>query len=61
MRRAIREMARAMQCLQEWNSIVEEVVPKEADTGWAQKGNKQKPKALKVADISLESEVRIRT
>ena len=34
---------------------------KEADTGWAQKGNKQKPKALKVADISLESEVRIRT
>ena len=45
----------------EWNSIVEEVVQKEADTGWAQKGNKQKPKALKVADISLESEVRIRT
>ena len=43
----------------EWNSIVEEVVQKEEKTSWAQKGNKQK--ALKVADISLESEVRIRT
>lgn len=45
----------------EWNTIVEEVVQKEEVKLWSKKGADSKVKALKVADISLTSESRIKT
>jgi DNA repair protein RadA/Sms len=45
----------------EWNTIVEEVVQKEPVKVWEKKESKQKVKALKVAEISLEKERRIQT
>ena len=45
----------------EWNTIVEEVVQKEAVNTWKKQESKHKVKALKVADISLEKEARIPT
>lgn len=45
----------------EWNTIVEEVVQKEPVEVWEKKESKQKVKALKVAEISLEKERRIQT
>ena len=44
-----------------WNTIVEEVVQKEAVKVWSKTASKRKIKALKVADISLERESRIQT
>jgi DNA repair protein RadA/Sms len=45
----------------EWNTIVEEVVQKEEVKLWSKKGADSKVKALKVADISLTNESRIKT
>ena len=45
----------------EWNTIVEEVVQKEEVKLWSNKGADSKVKALKVADISLTNESRIKT
>tara|TARA_B100000683_G_scaffold252211_1_gene268906 strand:- start:1466 stop:2830 length:1365 start_codon:yes stop_codon:yes gene_type:complete len=45
----------------EWNTIVEEVVQKEEVKLWSKKGDDSKVKALKVADISLTNESRIKT
>ena len=45
----------------EWNTIVEEVVQKEEVKLWSKKGADSKVKALKVADISLANESRIKT
>ncbi len=45
----------------EWNTIVEEVVQKEEVKLWSKKGVDSKVKALKVADISLTNESRIKT
>ena len=45
----------------EWNTIVEEVVQKEEVKFWSKKGADSKVKALKVADISLTNESRIKT
>ena len=45
----------------EWNTIVEEVVQKEEVKLWSKKGAESKVKALKVADISLTNESRIKT
>ena len=45
----------------EWNTVVEEVIQKEAVKIWAKSDSKQKVKALKVADISIEKEQRIPT
>ena len=45
----------------EWNTIVEEVVQKEDVKPWLKKGADSKVKALKVADISLTNESRIKT
>ena len=45
----------------EWNTIVEEVVQKEVGKPWANKRTDSKSKALKVADISLTTESRIKT
>ena len=45
----------------EWNTIVEEVVQKEEVKLWSNKGVDSKVKALKVADISLTNESRIKT
>jgi len=45
----------------EWNTIVEEVVQKEKVKLWSNKGADSKVKALKVADISLTNESRIKT
>lgn len=45
----------------EWNTIVEEVVQKKASNGWSKNATQQKVRALKVADISLIKEVRIKT
>lgn len=45
----------------EWNTIVEEVVQKEAVKIWTKKDAKHKVKALKVSDISLEKEARVQT
>ena len=45
----------------EWNTVVEEVVQKESVKVWEKKESKQKVKALKVAEISLEKERRIQT
>ena len=45
----------------EWNTIVEEVVQKEEIKLWSKKGADSKVKALKVADISLTNESRIKT
>jgi len=44
-----------------WNTIVEEVVQKEAVKVWSKTDSKRKVKALKVADISLDKESRIQT
>ena len=40
----------------EWNTVVEEVIQKEPVKIWAKSDSKQKVKALKVADISIEKE-----
>jgi len=45
----------------EWNTIVEEVVQKEEVKPWSNKEADSKVKALKVADISLTNESRIKT
>lgn len=45
----------------EWNTVVEEVVQKTPLKIWTKKDAKHKVKALKVAEISLEKEVRIQT
>ena len=45
----------------EWNTVVEEVVQKEVVKVWSKNESKHKVKALKVADISIESEERIQT
>ena len=45
----------------EWNTIVEEVLQKEEVKLWSKKGADSKVKALKVADISLTNESRIKT
>ena len=45
----------------EWNTIVEEVVQKEEVKLWSKKAADSKVKALKVADISLTNESRIKT
>ena len=45
----------------EWNTIVEEVVQKEEVKLWSKKANDSKAKALKVSDISLTNESRIKT
>ena len=45
----------------EWNTIVEEVVQKEEVKLWSNKEADSKVKALKVADISLTNESRIKT
>ena len=45
----------------EWNTIVEELVQKEGVKLWSKKGADSKVKALKVADISLTNESRIKT
>ena len=45
----------------EWNTIVEEVVQKEEVKLWSKNGADSKVKALKVADISLTNESRIKT
>ena len=45
----------------EWNTIVEEVVQKEEVNLWSKNGVESKVKALKVADISLTNESRIKT
>ncbi len=45
----------------EWNTIVEEVVQKEEVKLWSNKEAGSKVKALKVADISLTNESRIKT
>ena len=45
----------------EWNTIVEEVVQKEEVRLWSKKEADSKVKALKVADISLTNESRIKT
>jgi len=45
----------------EWNTIVEEVVQKEGVKLWSNKEADSKLKALKVADISLTNESRIKT
>ena len=45
----------------EWNTIVEEVVQKEVGKPWANKRTDSKSKPLKVADISLTTESRIKT
>ena len=45
----------------EWNTIVEEVVQKEEVKLWSNKEADPKVKALKVADISLTNESRIKT
>ena len=45
----------------EWNTIVEEVVQKNEVTNWSNQGVNSKVKALKVADISLTKESRIKT
>lgn len=45
----------------EWNTIVEEVMQKEEVKLWSKKGADSKVKALKVADISLTNESRIKT
>ena len=45
----------------EWNTIVEEVVQKDEVMLWSNKGADSKVKALKVADISLTNESRIKT
>lgn len=44
-----------------WNTIVEEVVQKEEVKPWSNKASDAKVKALKVADISLTNEARIKT
>ena len=44
-----------------WNTIVEEVVQKEEVKPWSNKASEAKVKALKVADISLTNEARIKT
>ena len=44
-----------------WNTIVEEVIQKEEVKLWSNKGADSKVKALKVADISLTNESRIKT
>jgi DNA repair protein RadA/Sms len=44
-----------------WNTIVEEIVQKEAVKVWSKTDSKRKVKALKVADISLDKESRIQT
>ena len=44
-----------------WNTIVEEVVQKGEVKPWANKASDAKVKALKVADISLTNEARIKT
>ena len=43
----------------EWNTIVEEIVQTEKHPAWS--GKKQKSKALKIADIRAEEELRIET
>ena len=45
----------------EWNTVVEEVVQKEPVKIWAKSESNNKIKALKVADISIEKELRIPT
>ena len=45
----------------EWNTIVEEVVQKEEVKLWSKKAADSKVKALKVSDISLTNESRIKT
>ena len=45
----------------EWNTVVEEVIQKEEVKVWAKNESNHKVKALKVADISIENEVRIPT
>ena len=45
----------------EWNTIIEEVVQKEVVKPWSNKPSDSKVKALKVADISLTNESRIKT
>ena len=44
-----------------WNTIVEEVVQKEEVKPWSNKASDTKVKALKVVDISLTNEARIKT
>ena len=44
----------------EWNTVVEEVIQKEVKV-WSKSNSKQKVKALKVAEISIEMEQRIPT
>ena len=44
----------------EWNTIIEEVIQKEVKV-WSKSNSKQKIKALKVAEISIEMEHRIPT
>ena len=46
---------------QEWNTIVEEIVQKEEVKLWSKKAADSKVKALKVSDISLTNESRIKT
>ena len=46
---------------QEWNTIFEEVVQKEEVKLWSKKAADSKVKALKVSDISLTNESRIKT
>ncbi len=43
-----------------WNTIVEEVVQKEVVKPWSNKASEAKVKALKIADISLTNEARIK-
>ena len=45
----------------EWNTVVEEVIQKEEVKVWSKSDSKQKVKALKVAEISIEKEQRIPT
>ena len=45
----------------EWNTIVEEVVQKEEVNLWSNKGADYKVMALRVADISLSNDTRIKT
>ena len=45
----------------EWNTIVEEVVQKDEVVLWSNKGADSKVKPIKVADISLTNESRIKT
>lgn len=45
----------------EWNTIVEEVVQKEAPRQWNQTSSKQAPKAVPILDIAYTAEDRIKT